>query len=250
MCSRTQEYSSDFAAGFRRSCRRQEFTLIELLVVIAIIAILAAMLMPALASAREAARETVCSNNLHQQGVAFVMYQSASDGLYPLAYQWKGRLADYVPNHESFRCPSRTELAWFYGHGYNVGCGAGDIDSSRYAGDPVRGTSGFPGARMASASRTIVVAEWDRCTAGPPIGKPGLFCGDSLCYWSVCRVHNGKSNVLFGDSHVLRLSPDVYHSNTVEVDSSGNPLPPEGESLQTVSEEVWRNYWDPEWRTQ
>jgi len=83
---------------------RQGFTLVELLVVIAIIAILAALLLPALARAKVAAKKVQCINNQKQFAAAWMMYAGDNNDMVP-------------PNGEIYP-PSTTVKLWVQGAFY------------------------------------------------------------------------------------------------------------------------------------
>ena len=129
---------SEISGARNANLRKKGFTLIELLVVIAIIAILAAILFPAFAKAREAARRSSCSSNMKQIGISIMQYSQEYDEKFPInndpvkgASPWVGNgvngtyangFADagaqgnwiqgvqpYLKNYGVFACPSSTD---------------------------------------------------------------------------------------------------------------------------------------------
>src|SRR5438034_927614 len=93
--------------------RRKGFTLIELLVVIAIIALLAALVLPALARAKESGRRASCINNLHQLDLALRLYADSNDGLFPprtTSRRWPAALQNYFDNLRVMICPTDHPL--------------------------------------------------------------------------------------------------------------------------------------------
>src|SRR6202142_2066303 len=111
----TKVYSAAVVARRSSECGRPGFTLIELLVVMAIIAMLAALLLPALARAKQKGQQAACVNNSRQQALALFIYADDNGDILPPTacanangdeVDWPALLDPYLKNPKIHFCPN------------------------------------------------------------------------------------------------------------------------------------------------
>jgi prepilin-type N-terminal cleavage/methylation domain-containing protein/prepilin-type processing-associated H-X9-DG protein len=224
------------------SPRRSGFTLIELLVVIAIIAVLISLLLPAVQSAREAARRAQCVNNLKQLALAAANYESTYSA-YPPGLYWSvltGSLAGFVgtncgplvlltPQMEQTQVFNTINFMENVYYPANVTCHGIGINSLQCPSDNANEVRTLPndyfyeplpfGPRMAYSSYAGMVGPWvvntwsipglgsgQRATHGQAkANQMGMFnvCSDVR----ISQVTDGTSNtILFGEHTAVPLT--------------------------------------------
>jgi prepilin-type N-terminal cleavage/methylation domain-containing protein/prepilin-type processing-associated H-X9-DG protein len=202
---------------------RRAFTLIELLVVIAIIAILAAMLLPALAAAKQRAWTTSCTSNLHQIGLGMRMFADDNNELYPesgdtiywgsidpttLKPSWMQQIFPYVGNTNVYDCPSNVQLPTPLQGPFNYfnGCNAAYVVNGSFA--AVKSTSIlFPsafvlGGDTAGTKSNGAGLQFDPLDADKDDYTQNCVGGAASPaiteYW---QIHSKGQNVSFADGH-------------------------------------------------
>jgi prepilin-type N-terminal cleavage/methylation domain-containing protein/prepilin-type processing-associated H-X9-DG protein len=224
--------------------RRSGFTLIELLVVIAILALLAALLFPALAAARERAREAACQSNLKQIGAAMRLYLDDWDGDYyriidnagELNEGWSGeyRLVPYLQdrNQGVWLCPDdpglnlppdeRKWMTYRFGSRYTSYTGSDQFFAHVLMVHPecidlvpIRSDTSI--RQPDSDIMFIEGLDWEYpcCTGGPSPEQTDIKLMNDIRHGDTSSGfpsfmftgtwHHGRSNYLFADGHVKSL---------------------------------------------
>jgi prepilin-type N-terminal cleavage/methylation domain-containing protein/prepilin-type processing-associated H-X9-DG protein len=212
---------------------RLGFTLVELLVVIAIIGILIGMLLPAVQQVREAARRVKCANNVKQQSLAMLNYESAQ-GQFPPGFSfpsgtlWSGYILPFMdqaniynrvdlagPWHGLSGPTSNTDAMGTYLDVYR--CPSANLDLVQF--DPVVGTDRSPCSYLACASglnnRESGEKPW--CGINAVDGFPE---SDGIFFLNSSIRH---ADIFDGSSQTLLLGESLPDQFLTGVDYSGNP---------------------------